>query len=125
MFRVYIYQKCSTCRDATRWLDDHRIAYVALPIRETPPTPAELETALRILGNDLRKLFNTSGMDYRALGMKDKLPAMTEAQAFDLLSRHGNLVKRPFVIGDGVALVGFKPEVWEKAMRGTAAWRKS
>ena len=116
MLKVYIYQKCSTCRDALQWLDDHGIPHSVMPIRETPPTPAELESALRILGNDIRKLFNTSGMDYRALGMKDKLPAMTEAEVFDLLSKHGNLVKRPFLIGDGKALTGFKPDVWKKTL---------
>jgi arsenate reductase len=113
MLKVYIYQKCSTCRDAIKWLDAHHIPYTALPIRETPPTPAELESALRLLGNDIRKLFNTSGIDYRALGMKDKLPTMSESEVFDLLSKNGNLVKRPFLIGDGKALTGFKTDVWE------------
>ena len=114
MFKVYVYQKCSTCRDALKWLGDHGIPHTVMAIRETPPTHAELESALRLLGNDIRKLFNTSGMDYRALGMKDKLPAMTEAEAIDLLSKNGNLVKRPFLIGDGKALTGFKPDVWKK-----------
>ena len=114
MLTVYCYQKCSTCRDALRWLDLHGIAHTVRAIRETPPSPAELKAALKILGGDLRKLFNTSGMDYRALGMKDRLPAMTEDEAIDLLSKNGNLVKRPLLIGDGRALVGFKPEVWEK-----------
>lgn len=116
MLKVYAYQKCSTCRDALKWLDDRGIPHSVKAIRETPPTPAELKSALKILGGDLRKLFNTSGMDYRALGMKDKLPAMTESEALDLLSKHGNLVKRPFLIGDGKALTGFKPEIWEKTL---------
>jgi arsenate reductase len=116
MLKVYAYQKCSSCRDALKWLDQHAIPHTVLAIRDTPPAPAELKTALAALGGDIRKLFNTSGMDYRALGMKDKLPAMTDAQAIDLLAKNGNLVKRPFVIGDGMALTGFKQDIWQKAL---------
>jgi arsenate reductase len=116
MLKVYAYQKCSTCRDALKWLDAHGIPHTVKAIRETPPAPAELKTALGLLGGDIRKLFNTSGMDYRALGMKDKLPALSEAAAFALLSQNGNLVKRPFLIGDGKALVGFKPEIWGETL---------
>jgi arsenate reductase len=114
MLTVYVYQKCSTCRDALKWLDDHGVAHQTKAIRETPPSAAELKTALKLLGGDIRKLFNTSGMDYRALGMKDKLPAMSADEAIELLSQNGNLVKRPFVIGNGLALTGFKPEIWKK-----------
>ncbi len=113
---VYIHSKCSTCRDAVKWLDERGIAHRTKEIRETPPAPAELKTALKLLGGDIRKLFNTSGMDYRALGLKDRLPVMSEAQCIELLSHNGNLVKRPFVIGKGTALAGFKPEIWEKAL---------
>jgi arsenate reductase len=116
MLKVYVYQKCSTCRDALKWLNDHGTAHEVKAIRETPPTTTELKTALKLLGGDIRKLFNSSGMDYRALGMKDKLPAMSEDDAINLLSQNGNLVKRPFVIGNGVALVGFKPETWRKTL---------
>ncbi|MDP3850566.1 MAG: arsenate reductase family protein [Luteolibacter sp.] len=113
---VYVYLKCSTCRDALKWLNDHGIAHQVKAIRETPPSPAELKSALHLLGGDIRKLFNSSGIDYRALGMKDKLPAMSEADAFELLSKNGNLVKRPFLLGNGVALVGFKPEIWMNSL---------
>lgn len=116
MLTVYIYQKCSTCRDAIKWLDSHGVKYTAKPIRETPPAPAELKTALKLLGGDIRKLFNTSGMDYRALGMKDKLPSMSEDEAIALLTANGNLVKRPFVIGDDIALTGFKPACWSEVL---------
>lgn len=116
MITVYIYQKCSTCRDALKWLEAHDVAHRVKAIRETPPSVAELRTALDLLGGDVRKLFNTSGMDYRALGMKEKLPAMSIAAAIELLSRNGNLVKRPFVIGDGKALAGFKPEAWKQTL---------
>jgi arsenate reductase len=117
MLTVYCYQKCSTCRDALKWLAEHGIAHSVKAIRETPPTAGELHSALQAFGGDLRKLFNTSGVDYRELGLKDQLPTMTEAAAFDLLTRNGNLVKRPFLIGDGKVLVGFKPAAWEAVLR--------
>lgn len=109
---IYVYQKCSTCRDALKWLDRHGIAHEVKAIRETPPTVAELKVALTARGGDVRKLFNTSGVDYRELGMKDKLPAMGEAAALDLLSKNGNLVKRPFLIEGTKTLVGFKEAEW-------------
>lgn len=116
MLTVYVYQKCSTCRDALKWLDEKGIAHQVKMIRETPPTPTELKTALDAFGGGLRKIFNTSGMDYRALGLKDQLPTMSECAAFELLSKNGNLVKRPFLIGEGKVLVGFKVDQWEKAL---------
>lgn len=118
MFTVYVYQNCSTCRDALKWLAAQGIAHQVKPIRETPPGVAELKTALDLMDGEVRRLFNTSGVDYRALGIKDKLPAMSESEALELLSRNGNLVKRPFLIGDGIALAGFKAAVWEKTLRG-------
>jgi arsenate reductase len=117
MLTVYAYDKCGSCRDALKWLKAHGVSHQLKAIRKTPPTKTELNSALKLLGGDIRKLFNTSGMDYRALGMKEKLPAMSAEEAIDLLSQNGNLVKRPFVIGDGVALAGFKPEAWENALR--------
>lgn len=116
MLTVYAYDKCSTCRNALKWLGEHGIPHEVKAIRETPPAPVELKTALQHLGGDMRLLFNTSGMDYRALGMKEKLPAMTENEAIMLLSKNGNLVKRPFLIGNGVALTGFKPDAWKKTL---------
>ena len=116
MLKVYIYQKCSTCRDALKWLDAHGIKYAVKAIRETPPSKAELKVALDAFNGDLRKIFNTSGMDYRALGLKDRLPNMSENEALEMLSSHGNLVKRPFVIGDGVVVTGFKEAVWKCAL---------
>lgn len=115
MLTIYIYGNCSTCRDALRWLDARGISYETKAIRETPPSPAELKSMLAARGGDLRKLFNTSGMDYRELGLKDQLPKMREAEAFALMGGNGNLVKRPFALGDGKALVGFKPAEWEAA----------
>jgi arsenate reductase (glutaredoxin) len=114
MLSIYVYQKCSTCRDALKWLDARGISYQVIAIRDTPPSVAELQTVATAMGGEIRRLFNTSGIDYREMGMKDKFHTMTEVAALELLSTHGNLVKRPFVIGDGVALVGFKIVEWER-----------
>lgn len=119
MLTVYAYQNCSTCRNALKWLEARGVAHQVKAIRETPPGPAELKAALADLGGDLRKLFNTSGMDYRALGLKERLPLMSDDEALALLARNGNLVKRPFVVGKGRTLVGFKPEEWEKSLPDT------
>lgn len=117
MLKVYTYQACSTCRNAVKWLNAHGIAFTEVPIRETPPSVDELKTMLKARG-DLRALFNASGMDYRAMGLKDKLPQMSEEKALKLLSTHGNLVKRPFAIGPSasVALVGFKESEWQATL---------
>jgi arsenate reductase (glutaredoxin) len=116
MLKIYGYQKCSTCRTALKWLDQMGIDHEVKAIRETPPTPAELKVALGAVGGDLRKLFNTSGMDYRELGMKDKLPGMNEAEAIGLLSKNGNLVKRPFLIKGLKALIGFNEVEWRETL---------
>lgn len=92
------------------------VDFEELPIRETPPSVEELKNVLANYEGDLRRLFNTAGGDYRQMGMKDKLPKMGDKEALELLSRHGNLVKRPVLIGDGVALAGFKIEEWEQAL---------
>ena len=109
--RVYAYEKCDTCRKALRFLRDRGIAFELLPIREQPPTKAELRSVLRHVGQ-LRRLFNTSGGDYREMGLGEKLPGMSEEEAITLLSSHGNLVKRPFVVGKDWGTTGFKEEEW-------------
>ena len=114
--KIYTYKKCGTCRKATQWLDKRGIPYEEIPIRDTPPTKKELESMLRSYGGDLRKLFNTSGMDYRSLGLKDKLPSMSKHEAFNLLTQNGNLVKRPFVLTDSFKAVGFKEADWSEAL---------
>ena len=116
MLKIYHYPKCTTCQKALKWLDARGIAYDAEDIKATPPTKGELKAMLAAHDGELRRLFNTSGMDYRALGLKDQLPAMTESQAFDLLRGNGMLVKRPFVLGEGVGLVGFREKEWEEAL---------
>jgi Spx/MgsR family transcriptional regulator len=114
--RVYEYAKCSTCRQALKFLDARKIAYEAVPIVETPPTMAELKTMLKYTG-DLRRLFNTSGVVYREMGLGEKLKKMSEAEALALLAGHGKLVKRPFVLLKDRGLLGFKEEEWKAAFR--------
>lgn len=114
--KVYVYKNCDTCRKALKFLDKHGIAYEAIPIRETPPAPGELSRMLQAQSGNLRSLFNTSGGDYKALGMKDRLPSMSDKEAIALLASNGNLVKRPFVISQEVALIGFNEETWETAL---------
>ena len=116
MLKIYTLSNCDTCRAATKWLRDHGVAFEERAIRETPPSSTELRAALSANGNELRKLFNTSGRDYREQKLGEKLPAMNGAAAVALLAGNGNLVKRPFLIGDGVVLVGFDAEMWATVM---------
>lgn len=119
MIKVYAYKGCSTCRNAIKWLTQHHIPFVELPIRETPPSIAELKAMLAAQGNDLKRLFNTSGQDYRALGIKDKLSSLSVSAALELLASNGNLIKRPFALNvdHTVGLVGFKEPEWTQALR--------
>ena len=111
--KLYTYKNCGTCRKAVKWLHARGIAYREVPIRETPPSRAELKRVLAAVDGNIRKLFNTSGGDYKSLGLKDRLPAMSEKDALELLTTNGNLVKRPVALGEGVATVGFDEAVWE------------
>jgi arsenate reductase len=113
-FKVYAYAGCGTCRKAIQFLTRQGIAFEVVPIRETPPSRAELETMLGHVGGELRKLFNTSGRDYQALNLKDKLPKLAPAAVLDLLAGNGNLIKRPFVLGKGFGLVGFDEAKWSE-----------
>ena len=117
MLRIYTYEKCGTCRNALKFLAARGMQTEVIPIRERPPSKVELKTMLGYLGGDLRRLFNTSGQDYKALNMKDKLTAMSEAEAIDLLSKNGNLVKRPFLLTKNAGAVGFKEEEWLAVIR--------
>lgn len=120
MLKVYTYQGCSTCRDAVKWLKAHGIEFDERAIRETPPSMSELQAMLAARRGNLRAIMNTSGMDYRALGLKDKLPGMSEVEVLKLLSTNGNLVKRPFAMDKtrGVYLTGFKQPEWKAALGG-------
>lgn len=95
-------------------LAEKGVDFEAIEVRETPPSVAELKQMLKAKG-EMKFLFNTSGVDYRSLGLKDKLPTLSEDEAFELLTENGNLVKRPFVVGDDICLVGFKLAEWEQA----------
>lgn len=113
---LYAYAKCSTCRDAVKWLRGRGVQFAELPIYETPPTVAELRRMLAFQGGNVRRLFNTSGLRYRALGLAAKLSALTEADALALLASNGRLVKRPFLLGDTFGLVGFDAAAWGKVL---------
>ncbi|MBK1833869.1 arsenate reductase family protein [Roseibacillus ishigakijimensis] len=115
MIRVYAYDKCSTCRKALQWLQARGIEHEVRAIKETPPGDEDLAAMLAGKGGELRKLFNTSGMDYRKLNLKERVPTLTEQEAFALLQSNGMLVKRPFFIGEGKALTGFREKEWEDA----------
>ncbi len=112
--KFYEYKGCDTCRRAKKFLEARGLAFDALPIREQPPTPAELKRMLAIYGGDLRRLFNTSGGDYKAMKLAERLPKLTVDEALALLAANGNLVKRPFLLTDTSGLVGFKQPEWEQ-----------
>ena len=114
--KAYVHPNCSTCRRALDWLDGRKIDYDTIDIRENPPSVAELGMMLGHCAHNLRRLFNTSGQLYRQQGIKDKLSTMTEQKTFSLLSGNGMLVKRPFVLGEGIGLVGFHEKEWEAAL---------
>ena len=116
MLKVYTLAQCSTCRDAVKWLRARGVAFDERAIRETPPTLAELRTMLAAYAGQIRRLFNTSGLEYRAQKLSEKLPTLTETEALVILSGNGSLVKRPFLLGDGVALVGFDAAKWSAAI---------
>ena len=107
------YPKCSTCRKAQKWLDEHDVDYDIRDIKTDNPDLAELELWHQASGLPLKKFFNTSGLQYKALGLKDKLPEMSEADQLALLATDGMLVKRPLLVGDDFVLTGFRPAEWE------------
>ena len=108
---IYIYKNCDQCRKAVKWLATHDLKAEEKPIRETPPTPEELGEALKKLGRS--KIFNVSGADYRQMGLKDRLPGMTDAEVVELLASNGNLVKRPFFFDGQTILAGFNEADWK------------
>ena len=111
------YNKCSTCKKAQTWLNDNDIAYTLRDIKTENPTEAELRAWHEKSGLPLKKFFNTSGLQYKALQLKDKLPAMTEDEMFALLATDGMLVKRPMVITEETVLVGFKEADWAALLK--------
>lgn len=110
------YPKCTTCIKAGKWLDENEIKYESRNIKEENPTYEELKKMLKISGYDIKKFFNTSGILYRQLNLKEKLDDMTSEEKLRLLSDNGMLVKRPILWGDDFVLVGFKKEEWEEKL---------
>ena len=111
------YPRCSTCQKAKKWLDDNGISYEDRHIKENSPTYEELKSWYEKSGLPLKKFFNTSGIQYRALELKDKLPGMSEEEQLQLLAADGMLVKRPLVVTETTVLTGFKAEDWEKKLK--------
>ena len=107
------YPKCSTCQKAKAWLDQRGISYDLRDIKLNNPTAEELTAWYQKSGLPLKKFFNTSGLQYKSLGLKDKLPEMSEADQLALLTTDGMLVKRPLLVGDDFVLAGFRPAEWE------------
>jgi arsenate reductase len=118
MLKVYEYAKCSTCVKALKFLDQNKVSYKKLAIVDEPPSIKELKEMLDAIksdGGSIRQMFNTSGLVYKAMGLSQKLDSLSEAEALRLLAANGKLIKRPFVIGTDVHLVGFKEDKWKKA----------
>ncbi|MBO5140210.1 MAG: arsenate reductase family protein [Peptococcaceae bacterium] len=117
MYLFIHYPKCSTCQKAKKWLDEQGVRYEARHIVEQNPTAEELRIWIGASGKPVKKFFNTSGLKYKELGLKDKLPTMSEEEQIALLASDGMLVKRPLLIGDGVVLAGFKADKWADALQ--------
>ena len=110
------YPKCSTCQKAKKWLDEKKISYEERNIKEQNPTKEELAKRYKASGLPLKRFFNTSGMLYKEMKLKDRLPEMSEEEQLELLATDGMLVKRPLVIADDVVLTGFKEKEWEEKL---------
>ena len=111
------YPKCTTCQKAKAWLDSQGISYTLRDIKQDNPSALALRLWWRSSGLPLKKFFNTSGLQNKALGLKDKLPAMSEEEQLTLLATDGMLVKRPILVGEGFVLVGFRQAEWEARLK--------
>ena len=116
MIKFICYPRCTTCQKAKKWLDDNKIEYELRDIKLDNPTLDELAEWYKKSSLSLRKFFNTSGLLYKSLDLKNKLPAMTDNEMLSLLATDGMLVKRPLVIGDDFVLVGFKEADWSEKL---------
>ena len=112
MLKYICYPKCTTCQKAKKWLDDNAVEYELRDIKTDNPTFAELTEWYKKSNLPLKRFFNTSGLLYKSLDLKNKLPSMTENEMLNLLSTDGMLVKRPILVGDDFVLVGFKESEW-------------
>ncbi|MFT3696360.1 MAG: arsenate reductase family protein [Kofleriaceae bacterium] len=117
MLTVYQYPNCSTCKKALAWLKANKVAFTSIDIVESPPSKAQLEAAHELAGVPIKKMFNISGASYRDGKFGDKLPTMTDAQAFTALAKDGKLIKRPLAVSDETALVGFDEKAWAAAFK--------
>jgi len=116
MIKFVCYHKYTTCQKAKKWLDDNKIEYELRDIKEENPNLEELITWHKMSGLPLKKFFNTSGLLYKSMELKDKLPTMSDEEQLKLLATDGMLVKRPLVIGDDIVLVGFKESEWSEKL---------
>ena len=114
---VLVYRKCSTCMKALKWLEENNIEFQERPIVEQNPTYEELKAWYQMSGMPLKKFFNTSGLLYKDMQLKDKLSQMSEDEQLQLLATNGMLVKRPLVVGDGFVLTGFKESEWSEKLK--------
>ena len=114
---VLVYRKCSTCMKALKWLEENNIEFQERPIVEQNPTYEELKAWYQMSGMPLKKFFNTSGLLYKDMQLKDKLSQMSEDERLQLLATNGMLVKRPLVVGDGFVLTGFKESEWSEKLK--------
>lgn len=114
--KVFQYPACSTCRNALKWLAAAGVAHDKVDIVKQPPTVAQLARAATLAGVSPKKMFNTSGESYRAGDFKTRLATMSDGEALAALAADGKLIKRPLLLGDDVALVGFKPDDWQRAL---------
>jgi arsenate reductase len=110
------YPKCTTCQKARKWLDERGAQYTVRDIKENHPAYDELKSWLGVSGLPVKRFFNTSGLLYKSLALKDKLPQMPGDECLKLLATDGMLVKRPLLVGDGLVIVGFKESEWEKML---------
>ena len=117
MLKFICYPKCTTCQRAKKWLDDNKREYELRDIKENNPSLEELTAWYKMSGLMLKKFFNTSGLLYKSMELKDKLPAMSEEEQLKLLATDGMLVKRPIVIAKDFVLVGFKESEWKKSFK--------
>ena len=117
MINVYCYSRCSTCKKALKWLDDQKLQYKSIDIKDDHPDEKTLRKYYKMSGLPLKRFFNTSGIQYRELGLSKKLPDMSEEEQLALLATDGMLVKRPLVVGEDFVLTGFKPEEWEARLK--------
>ena len=114
MTKVYCYSKCTTCKKALKWLDDNKIEYMLIDIKEDHPDEKTLREYHKKSGLPLRKFFNTSGQLYREMELSKKLPDMSEDEMFSLLASDGMLVKRPLLVTEDMVLTGFKEADWSR-----------